>query len=134
MHERLCLVSLTVPYRTLRKCGKNEKKWNMQIFFHKYTHFQTQHTHYQTKFILISSETWSGTGFYADVKKQGAILDVRCIITSYHGFLKKKKWADDMVAVFHQEGTDKQAFELQLVPFKFLAYSEVCTNIHHWLV
>ena len=94
------------------------------------------HTHLQTKLILISSETWSGTGFYADlkVKKQGSILDVRCIITNYHGFLKKKKLADDMVAVFHQERTDKQAFELQLVPFKFLAYSKVCTSIHHSLI
>ncbi len=82
------------------------------------------------KIYLIYSETWSCTGFYADVKleKKDEILDFRCIMTNYHIFLETKQCCDDMVAVFHHEGTDKEAFELPLVPFKLLAHNKVCNK------
>ncbi len=82
------------------------------------------------KMCLISSETWSGTGFYADVKlkKKDEILDVHCIMTNYHVFLQNIQYGEDMVAVFHHEGTEKEPFELPLVPFNLLAHSEVCTK------
>jgi hypothetical protein len=50
-------------------------------------------------------------------------------MTNYHVFLETKKRDDNMVAVFHHESTEKEAFELPLVPFELHAQSkgEVCT-------
>jgi hypothetical protein len=50
-------------------------------------------------------------------------------MTNYHVFLEKEKRGGDMIAVFHHESTEKEAFELPLVPFKLHAKSkgEVCT-------
>ncbi len=64
------------------------------------------------------------------IKKQGEILDVRCIMTNYHQFLESKELGNetDVVAVFHHEGTEKEAFELPLVPLNILAHNEVCTK------
>ena len=64
------------------------------------------------------------------IKKQDEILDVRCIMTNYHQFLESKELGNetDVVAVFHHEGTEKEAFELPLVAFRILAQNEVCTK------
>ncbi len=82
----------------------------------------------------LCSKTWSATGFYADVKfkKKDEILDVRCIMTNYHDFLESNEWPwgseTDIVAVFHREGTEKETFEIPLVPFIILAQNRVCTK------
>ena len=77
------------------------------------------------KIYFICSKTWSFTGFYVHVKleKQNKILDVHCIMTNYGVFLQ-----NDLVAVFHCPGTEKEAFELPLVSFRILAHSKVCTK------
>ncbi len=62
------------------------------------------------------------------LEKQDEILDVHCIMTNYDVFHKKKEGGYDMVAVFHRQGTEKEDFELPLVPFRILAHSEVCTK------
>ena len=51
-------------------------------------------------------------------------------MTNYHHYLESKELCDetDVVAVFHHEGTEKEAFELPLVPFRILTQNEVCTK------
>ncbi len=65
------------------------------------------------------------------LKKQHEILAVRCIMTNYNNhFLETKELGNetDVVAVFHHQGTEKEAFELPLAPFRILAQNEVCTK------
>ncbi len=87
---------------------------------------QNQFTDYQKNY-LISSKLWSGTGFYVEVKlkKPNKELDIHCIMTNYHVYLEMNKRGDDMVAVFHHESTEKEPFELPLVPFKLHAQNKV---------
>jgi hypothetical protein len=56
--------------------------------------------------------------------------EVHCIVTNYHVFREMKEHGDGMVAVFHHENTEKESFELSLVPVMLLAHSkeEVCTT------
>ena len=46
-------------------------------------------------------------------------------MTNYNDFLKKKERGDDMVAVFHHEGTEKEAFEVPFKPLVLLGHSVV---------
>ena len=64
------------------------------------------------------------------LKKQDEILDVRCIMTNYSRLLHSKYLylKTGVVAVFRHEGTEKEAFELPLVPFIILAHNKVCTK------
>ena len=64
-----------------------------------------------------TSNQWSGYGFYANVKtiKKDKTLDRNCILTAYDDiFLEMDKHGGDMVAVFHHESDEKEAFELPL--------------------
>ena len=80
------------------------------------------------KIYLISSKSWSATGFYANVKlkKHDKLFNVHCIMTNYHVFLEMKKRGDGMVAVFHHESTEKESNEFALEPFVLFAHSKVC--------
>ena len=68
------------------------------------------------------SNSWRGTGFYVNVKLKEKIIG--CIMTNYHVYCEMKKSNDGMAAVFCYEKTEKDAFELPLVPFKLLAQSK----------
>mgnify|MGYP002804052089 CR=1 FL=1 len=68
-----------------------------------------------------TSNQWSGYGFYANLKtiQKDKTLDKNCILTAYHDiFLEMDKHGGDMVAVFHHESDEKEAFELPLLSFK----------------
>jgi hypothetical protein len=77
---------------------------------------------------LICSKSWSGTGFYVNIKlKQknvGNLVNVGCIMTNYHVYAEMEESGDGMTAIFNHESTEKEAFEVPLVPFKLIARSK----------
>ena len=81
---------------------------------------------------MDESESWSGTGFYVNVKikNQNKEWNVHGIMTNYHVFGEKETHGGEMAAVFHHEGKEKKPFKISLVPFILVAFckEEVGTN------